>query len=141
MNIREYLDKYFALKSRADEEGVYRYYLYEAEDEVLAATESPSAQIELVLECDDSNYFALVYLLHGRVRFMVEGTKLSGAAVLDNEYQDAEGNEVIEKGLILYSDAWAKRYLRIDRFPHLAVSMEIDYEEYETDENGAIIWE
>lgn len=141
MNIREYIDRYFNIETQADEEGIYRYYIYEQEDDIHVSKTTSGKDSELVLECDDSNYFAIVYLLEQKIRFMIEGTKLSGAAILDNEYEDTEGNQIKEKGLVLYSDTWLKRYLRIDLYPYISVSMEINYEQYETNPDGTIIWE
>ena len=46
-----------------------------------------------------------------------------------------------EKALIFYSDTWNKRYLRIDLYPSASVALEIDYDKYETDENGVVIWD
>lgn len=73
--------------------------------------------------------------------FEIDGTKISGADFLDDEYEDVDGNEIKEYALILYSNSWIKRYLRIDLYPNLKVSLEIDYDKYDTNEEGFIIWE
>lgn len=141
MTIKDYLNQYFGLNVTADEEGVYKFHIYEENGTIHASDISEPSDTELVLECDDSNYFALMYAERGKIRLMMEGTKLSGAEILDKEYEDADGEHIIEKGFVFYSDHWIKKYLRIDLYPHICVSMEIDYEQYETDEDGVVIWE
>lgn len=142
MTIKDYLNQYFNLNVTSDEEGVYKYHIHEENGKINASsTVCPSSDTELVLECDDSNYFALMYAERGKIRLMMEGTKLSGAEILDKEYDNAEGDHIIEKGFVFYSENWIKKYLRVDLYPHICVSMEIDYEQYETDEDGVVIWE
>ena len=60
---------------------------------------------------------------------------------LDDEYEDANGDVNIEKSLIFYSKTWDRRYLRIDLQEKLSISFEVDYDKYDTDEDGVIVWE
>lgn len=141
MNIREYLDQYFGLQSTADSEGVYRYFITEEEDKMQISSSRSPKESELMIECDDSNYMALMYLVHQKPRFILEGTKISAAESFEEEKEEVLEGQAAEKAIIFYSDAWKRRYLRVNLSPSIAVAMEIDYEQYETDQEGVVIWE
>lgn len=144
MLLKDFIEEKFNFKAKSDEEGVYKFIFIEKNDELSIEVDlKPFDENEsiLILECDDNNFMSLKNKFHGREVFVIDGTKINGAEFIDDEYEDMEGEAVKEHALILYSDSWIKRYLRIDFYPSLKVSLEIDYDKYDTDEDGIIIWE
>ena len=144
MLLKDFIAEKFNIKAKSDEEGVYNFIFREKKDKISIGVDlKPFDENEsiLILECDDNNFMSLKNKFHGREVFVIDGTKINGAEFIDDEYEDMEGEAVKEHSLILYSDSWIKRYLRIDFYPSLKVSLEIDYDKYDTDEDGIIIWE
>lgn len=147
MKIKDFFEEYLKIKSSKDEDGVYRYLLEDKDGEIVAEGtdvnewDKIDLSNKLIIDCDDDNYIAMTYRVNNRQILSIAGTKISGGEILDEEYEDADGNMNKEKAIILYSNSWTKRYLRIDLYPHLSVSLDIDYDKYDTDENGVIIWE
>ncbi|MBP2026799.1 hypothetical protein J2Z35_000590 [Acetoanaerobium pronyense] len=144
MLLKDFIAEKFNIKAKSDEEGVYNFIFREKKDKISIGVNLKLLEENenlLIMECDDNNFMSLKNKFYGREVFVIDGTKINGAEFIDDEYEDMEGEAVKEHALILYSDSWIKRYLRIDFYPSLKVSLEIDYDKYETDENGVIIWE
>ena len=144
MSINNFIKENLNVNSISDAEGVYIYYVNtKGENEsLLPYKENDSIKSSIVLECDEDNYLSVKYFDESENPiFVLDGSKISAMKFLDDEYEDMNGDILKEKALIFYSDTWNKRYLRIDLYPSASVALEIDYDKYETDENGVVIWD
>lgn len=144
MTISKFLNDKFNLDVICDEEGVYSYIIHTSDDKVKLDKVSSNITFSnsILLECDDDNFISLKYFDDEEYQiFSLDGTKISEIEYLDDEYEDVNGDVNIEKSLIFYSKTWDRRYLRIDLQEKLRLSFEVDYDKYDTNENGVIIWE
>ncbi len=144
MSIKNFIKEKFNVEVVPDDEGVYTYFVSTKEENssLKAYDKNDNLCSSILMECDDNNYLAIKYFNElGNPIFVIDGTKISAMDFIDDEYEDINDGLIIEKAFIFYSETWSKRYLRIDFYPNAAISLEVDYEKYSTDEDGVIIWE